>query len=283
MNDNSALNDIQFNNKRVVITGGTGGIGSAIIEHLIHVFNMEIFLASSPTSYEAANNLMIQYPNNIKGFVCIDLMRTDAPEIIMYHAMLAFSGEIQKIEYTSEQVDFDATSMRQLSQNAPDILINCAGMSKDALFIGMTKDNWHKHMQINLYTSFFLSQLALKYMLPRKWGRVISIGSVIGKVGNAGQVAYATSKAAIEGMTKSLALEVATKGITVNSVQPGFIDTNMTSYIQNKEKIMAGIMSKIPMQRLGNGHDVAIAVEYLIKSQYVTGTALEVSGGMCRF
>jgi NAD(P)-dependent dehydrogenase (short-subunit alcohol dehydrogenase family)/malonyl CoA-acyl carrier protein transacylase len=287
VNDNGSCTSSEYRGKRVLITGGTGGIGSMIIKHLIKSMGVEVFFSTSASARSMAEAMMSEFPDHVKGFICIDLMKKDAPAVIMHHAMKAFAGEEQRVEYTDDYCKIHAArpeaNTGSSHEHAPDILINCAGISKDALFIGVSDDHWHEHMQVNLNTAWGLSKLSLKHMLRKKWGRVIAIGSVIGKTGNPGQVAYATSKAAVDGMTKSLAVEVASRGITVNSILPGFIETSMTAYLKDKKEIMDGILSRIPMKRLGNPIDVAIAVEYLIKASYVTGTSLEVSGGMCRF
>lgn len=257
------LKDTPLRGKKVLITGGTGGIGSAIVEHLIHAFDMNIFIATSPSSEECAREMMHCYPNNISGFICVDMMESSNIENIMKEACASFqkkSGTIQ----------------------APEILINCAGIAEDKLFLQVSDSLWNKHMQINLHSTWQITKSALIHMMKAKWGRVISISSIIGKIGNVGQVAYATSKAAIEGMTRSLSVEVADRNITVNSIMPGFIDTKMTTHLQHDER-MKSICSRIPMGRMGTPQNVATAVEYLIKADYVTGTSLEVSGGMCRF
>ena len=270
-----------FFGKRLLITGGTGGIGRAIISHLINVFNVEVFFTS--TDDEQSQALVQEFPNNIKGYICIDFMDTNAASVIMNEAKKAFSS--QKYGITSNTSGVNVEYSKISYEYSPDILINCAGMSKDSLFITLTDEVWDKHMQVNLNVPRQMCQIALRDMLKKKMGRVISISSVVGKVGNPGQMAYASSKAAIEGMTKTLALEVANKCITVNTIVPGFIDTSMTAYLKDasKKKIMDSIISRIPMAKLGRPEDVAIAVEFLVKSDYVTGISLEVSGGMCRF
>lgn len=283
--------DTYINNKQIIITGATGGIGSATIHHLISIFpKIKIFMVSS-NKYDSttsnmntiAQEIYTKYPQNIVGYLGIDMKIENAAKIIMNHACSAFAGEVINTIY-----DFNKPNIISSKNNkdyAPDILINTTGISKDNFFMRINRDEWSQQMQINLNSTWELTQLSLYYMMQKKWGRIVSISSIVGKIGNPGQTVYAASKAAIDGMTKSLAVEVAKYGITVNSIQPGFIDTNMTYYLKHdsKKAIMDSIISKIPMQRLGEPHDVALGIEYLIKSSYVTGTSLEISGGMCRF
>lgn len=161
-----------------------------------------------------------------------------------------------------------------------DILINNAGVTKDGLALRMKKDDWDLVINTNLSGSFFAIQQVLHGMMRERWGRIVNITSVVGEAGNAGQSNYSASKAGLIGVTKSLAQEMASRGITVNAVAPGFIETDMTSVLspELKEKVLAGI----PLKRMGSPEDIAAAVAFLSSDAagYITGHVLDVNGGM---
>ena len=161
-----------------------------------------------------------------------------------------------------------------------DILINNAGLTKDGLALRMSDADWAKVMDVDLAAPFRLSRAALKFMLRRKAGRIINIGSVVGSTGNAGQANYAAAKAELIGLTKALAQEVASRGITVNLIAPGFISTAMTDVLSEANR--AALAEKIPLGRLGLPADIAAAVVYLAAEEagWVTGATLHVNGGM---
>ena len=161
-----------------------------------------------------------------------------------------------------------------------DILINNAGLTRDGLILRMKDADWDLVLAVNLTASFRLARAALKSMVKRRFGRVISITSVVGVTGNPGQSNYAASKAGIIGLSKSLAREVAARNITVNCVAPGFIESPMTDVLTEAQK--AAIFSGVPMGRLGAASEIASAVVYLASSEaaYVTGETLHVNGGM---
>jgi 3-oxoacyl-[acyl-carrier protein] reductase len=161
-----------------------------------------------------------------------------------------------------------------------DILINNAGITRDGLFMRMKDEDWEEVLAVNLTSAFRLSRACLKGMMKRRFGRIVSITSVVGVTGNPGQGNYAASKAGMIGMSKSLAGEVASRNITVNCVAPGFIQSPMTDALNEKQK--DAIMGTIPAGRLGEGADVAAAVVYLASREaaYVTGQTLHVNGGM---
>jgi 3-oxoacyl-[acyl-carrier protein] reductase len=161
-----------------------------------------------------------------------------------------------------------------------DILVNNAGITRDGLFMRMKDEDWDEVLAVNLTSSFRLSRACLKGMMKRRFGRIVSITSVVGVTGNPGQGNYAASKAGMIGMSKSLAAEVASRNITVNCVAPGFIQSPMTDALNEKQK--EAIMGTIPAGRLGEGADVAAAVVYLASREaaYVTGQTLHVNGGM---
>jgi 3-oxoacyl-[acyl-carrier protein] reductase len=161
-----------------------------------------------------------------------------------------------------------------------DILVNNAGLTRDNLFMRMSDDEWSQVLDVNLTSSFRLCRGVLRGMMKTRWGRIINITSVVGATGNPGQSNYAAAKAAIVGMSKSLAHEVATRNITVNCVAPGFITTAMTDQLTEDQK--ATILSRVPAGRMGAPEEIAAAVLYLASPEaaYVTGTVLHVNGGM---
>lgn len=161
-----------------------------------------------------------------------------------------------------------------------DILVNNAGVTRDALFIRMKDEDWDTVLAINLTAAFRLSRAALRGMLKRRFGRIINMTSVVGVQGNAGQANYAAAKAGMIGMSKALAEEVASRGITVNCIAPGFIDSPMTKALDEKQR--ATILASIPVGRLGSDKEIGAAAVYLASSEaaYVTGQTLHVNGGM---
>ncbi len=175
---------------------------------------------------------------------------------------------------------FDELKQKDL---LPTILINNAGITSDQLFLRMKDDEWDDVISTNLTGVFNLTKIFIKNMIKNREGRIINISSISGLMGNPGQVNYSSSKAALNGFTKSLAKEVGSRNITVNNVAPGFIDTDMTSYLQDdaKEKII----NSIPLQRLGNVNDVSELVHFLAsdKASYITGQTISVDGGLLMY
>ena len=161
-----------------------------------------------------------------------------------------------------------------------DILVNNAGVTRDDLLIRMKDEDWDTVLAINLTAAFRLSRAALKGMLKRRHGRIINMTSVVGVQGNVGQGNYAAAKAGVIGMSKALAAEVATRGITVNCIAPGFIDSPMTRALDQKRR--EAILASIPMERLGSDKEIGAAAVYLASSEaaYITGQTLHVNGGM---
>ena len=161
-----------------------------------------------------------------------------------------------------------------------DILVNNAGITRDNLFMRMSDEEWASVLQVNLTSAMILSKGVMRGMMKARWGRIVNISSVVGATGNPGQANYAASKAGLVGMSKSLAYEVASRGITVNCVAPGFITTAMTDKLTDDQK--AGILTQVPMGRMGEVDEIASAVLYLSSHEagYTTGTTLHVNGGM---
>jgi len=161
-----------------------------------------------------------------------------------------------------------------------DILVNNAGITRDNLFMRMSDDEWQSVLDVNLTATFQLCKGVMRSMMKARWGRIVNISSIVGATGNPGQANYAASKAGLIGMSKSLAYEVASRGITVNAVAPGFIATAMTDKLTDEQK--SGIMGQIPAGRMGTPDEIASAVVYLasVEAAYVTGATLHVNGGM---
>jgi 3-oxoacyl-[acyl-carrier protein] reductase len=176
----------------------------------------------------------------------------------------------------------DPSAMASLGAEAgdADILVNNAGITRDQLAMRMKDEDWQAVIDTNLGTAFRLSRALLKGMMKRRWGRIVNITSVVGVTGNPGQSNYAAAKAGLIGMSKAMAQEVASRGITVNCVAPGFIQTAMTEGLDDKQRDV--LLGRIPAGRLGSGGDIAAAVAYLASEEaaYVTGQTLHVNGGM---
>ncbi|SIO10553.1 3-oxoacyl-[acyl-carrier-protein] reductase [Rhodovulum sp. ES.010] len=166
------------------------------------------------------------------------------------------------------------------AMGAMDILVNNAGITRDTLFMRLKDEDWQAVIDLNLTAAMRLCRGALRGMMKARWGRIVNITSVVGHSGNPGQANYCAAKAGLLGMSKSLAQEVAARGITVNCVAPGFIETAMTGKLTDEQK--AGILGAVPVGAMGTPHDVAAAVVYLASEEagYVTGASLHVNGGM---
>lgn len=161
-----------------------------------------------------------------------------------------------------------------------DILVNNAGITRDGLMMRMSDDDWASVIDVNLTATFRLCRAAMRGMMKARWGRIVNISSIVGATGNPGQVNYAASKAGMVGLSKSMAAEVASRGITVNCVAPGFIETAMTDKLNDAQK--QGILGAVPAGRMGRPEEIAAAVLYLVSHEagYVTGATLHVNGGM---
>ena len=164
--------------------------------------------------------------------------------------------------------------------SAPLILVNNAGITKDNLLMRMSEIEWSEVLDTNLSGAFRLTKPFLRGMLKARWGRVINVGSVVGRLGNPGQGNYVASKAGLEGFTRSLAMEVASRGVTVNAVAPGFIVTDMTEALTQEQS--AAMLKRIPLGRMGETTEIAAAVSFLCSEQagYITGQTLQVNGGL---
>ncbi|MEL7150233.1 MAG: 3-oxoacyl-[acyl-carrier-protein] reductase [Pseudomonadota bacterium] len=161
-----------------------------------------------------------------------------------------------------------------------DILVNNAGITRDNLFMRMSTEEWDEVLNVNLRSAMVLSKGVIRGMMKARWGRIVNVSSIVGATGNPGQANYAASKAGLVGMSKSLAYEVASRGITVNAVAPGFITTAMTDKLTDDQK--TGILAQVPAGRMGEPSEIAAAVLYLASDEagYVTGATLHINGGM---
>ena len=240
---------INFKDKKILITGATGGIGKALVKKFV---SLEGNVLATGTKTEKLNALKEEFPN-------INILKFDISD----HTKIE-----EFIENTSSQLA------------GLDVLVNNAGINMDNLSLRMKDEEWKKVIDVNLGATFFLCKYAIKKMLKNKYGRIVNITSIVGHTGNLGQANYAASKAAIIGMSKSLAIEYAKKNITINCVSPGFIQSNMTDKIV--ESIKAVLTSRIPMSKLGTGEDVSNTVAFLSSdaASYITGQTLHVNGGM---
>jgi 3-oxoacyl-[acyl-carrier protein] reductase len=186
-----------------------------------------------------------------------------------------FTGDVSSLAFAQEAVQKTIEAAGALH-----VLVNNAGITRDGLILRMKSEDWDAVLRVNLTGSFNFCKAAVPGLIKQRWGRIVNISSVVGAMGNAGQVNYAASKAGLIGLTKSLAREVASRGVTVNAVAPGFIDTAMTQAMPAKAR--ETLIGQIPAGRLGQAEDVAAAVAYLASegASYVTGQVLHVNGGM---
>ena len=173
-------------------------------------------------------------------------------------------------------------SVQRISKRCGDVsvLINNAGITRDSLLVRMKDDEWSDVIETNLAGTFRLCKSVLRSMIKARWGRIVNVGSVVGRMGNPGQTNYAASKAGIEGFTRALAQEVGSRGITANCVAPGFIDTDMTAALGDEQ--VENLAATIPLGRIGSPRDVASAVSFLVSEDagYITGETLHVNGGL---
>ena len=239
--------------KTVLVTGASGGIGESIAVAL-HKQGAKVCITG--TNMEKLNKINKESSMAFNQIVCDLSNKEDLKKLIP-----SVEKDLGKI----------------------DILINNAGITRDQLMMRMKDEIWDEVIQTNLNSAFYLSKSVIKGMMKRKFGRIIQISSVVAFTGNPGQANYVASKAALVGMTKSLALEVASRNITVNCIAPGFIKTPMTESLNEDQQDK--LMQKIPIQRFGMPEDIAAASVYLSSNEasYITGTTIHVNGGLAMF
>ncbi|MEB0041866.1 MULTISPECIES: 3-oxoacyl-ACP reductase FabG [unclassified Pseudomonas] len=239
--------------KVALVTGASRGIGQAIA---LELGRNGATVVGTATSESGAERISATFKENgIEGFGLM-LNVCDAQSVSATLALI------------QERV------------GAPLILVNNAGITRDNLMMRMKDDEWHDVVDTNLNSLFRLSKGVLRGMTKARWGRIISIGSVVGAMGNAGQVNYAAAKAGLEGFSRALAREVGSRAVTVNSVAPGFIDTDMTRELPEAQR--ESLISQIPLGRLGQAQEIAHVVAFLASegAGYVTGATIPVNGGM---
>lgn len=240
-------------NKVALVTGASRGIGAAIAEQL-----------------GAAGAVVIGTATSEAG----------AQKISVRLQELGVRGAGRVLNVTD--VDSVANLLKGIQEEfgAPEILVNNAGITKDNLLMRMSDDEWFDVINTNLSAVFRLSKAVLRGMMKARWGRIINISSVVGAMGNAGQTNYAATKAGVAGFARSLAAEVGSRAITVNTVAPGFIDTDMTKVLPEEQKQL--LLSKIPLGRLGKPEEIAAVVAFLASEAggYISGETIHVNGGM---
>ncbi|GAB3475693.1 3-oxoacyl-ACP reductase FabG [Marinomonas epiphytica] len=236
--------------KIALVTGATRGIGKAIATLLVE---QGATVIGTATSESGAQSISEYLGDKGKGWV-LDVSSSESVDTVIKEINAEFG--------------------------APTILVNNAGITRDNLMMRMKEDEWEQVMNTNLSSVFRVTKACLRGMTKAKFGRVISISSVVGSMGNGGQTNYSAAKAGLEGFSRSLAAEIASRGITVNCVAPGFIETDMTKVLPEDHK--AKLVEKVPSSRLGQPEEIAAAVAFLASqgAGYITGETLHVNGGM---
>lgn len=242
---------MDLKDKMALVTGASRGIGRAIALELAAKGATVVGTATTEAGAQAVTAMLAPFGG--RGVV---LNVTDAP------ACDALIDSLAK------------------ECGGPHILVNNAGITRDNLAMRMKDDDWDAVLQTNLSSVFRLSRAVMRGMMKARWGRIINVTSVIGSSGNAGQANYAAAKAGVAGMSRALARELGSRGVTVNCVAPGFIETDMTSTLDESQT--SALLGQIPLGRLGSGADIAHAVAFLASpnASYITGTTLHVNGGM---
>ncbi len=236
--------------RNALVTGASRGIGAAIAQRLAED---GIFVFGTATTAEGAARISDSLGECGSG---IQLELPDENSI---------RSALDKIEATDRTID---------------VLVNNAGITRDNIFLRMSGDAWDDVVETNLTGLFRITKPLLRNMMRNRWGRIVNMGSVVGSTGNPGQVNYSAAKAGIEGFTRSLAIEVASRGITVNCVAPGMIATDMTADLP--DSVTSDLLSRIPLGRLGQAGDVACAVSFLVSDEasYITAQTMHVNGGL---
>lgn len=248
------MDNIEFNNKLAVVTGGAKGIGREIVR-ILSKLGYDIAF-----TYNSSEKLALELVNELEK---------DNRTVKAYKMDLTYRESIKEI---FEEIIKDFNSI--------DVLVNSAGITADGYLMLMSDDKWDKVINTNLNSVYYTCKIVLPNMIRKKSGSIINITSVAGIIGVAGQTNYSATKAAIIGFTKSLSKEIASKGIRVNAIAPGYIETDMLSKVN--EKIKSEFLKQVPLKRLGKPKDVANAVGFLAsdESSYITGQTLVIDGGL---
>lgn len=246
--------NLDLNGKLALVTGASRGIGKAIALQLGSQGATVVGTATSESGAESISKYFAEHGIKGKGLM-VNVADAASTEALM-------------------------ASIEKEFGKAPDVLVNNAGITRDNLLMRMKDDEWDAIIDTNLSSIYRLSKACLRSMMKARWGRIISIGSVVGTMGNAGQSNYAAAKAGVIGFSKALAREVGSRGITVNVVAPGFIETDMTHALSDEQKDK--LSTQIPLAKLGQAQDIASAVGFLASDAagYITGETLHVNGGM---
>lgn len=242
---------MDFTGKCALVTGATGGIGRVIVKKL-HDAGATVIITDM--RQETLDEFAAELKERVFAFAC----------------------------NLGDPADIDAlVAKAEKAAGAIDILVNNAGLTKDNLFMRMKDEDWNLVLNVNLTAGFRLARAAIRGMMKRRYGRIISMASVVGVTGNPGQANYSASKAGIIGLTKTVAKEFAPRGVTANAVAPGFIKTAMTDALSEEQK--QAMYKLIPLGKLGETEDIAEAVLFLVsdRARYITGEVLRVDGGMC--
>ena len=241
-----------FENINILITGASGGIGTSLSKAFSST-NANLFLLGSSDEKISMLREELPYKENIRFFT-VDLSKRENVNNFCDSIIDEFGGI--------------------------SVVINNAGITQDSLFMRMSDSAWDQVFAINLDASMAIIRKFIRGMIKNKWGRIVNISSVVASTGNSGQSNYVASKGALNGLTKSLALEVATRGVTVNCISPGFIDTAMTAKLNDDQR--SKIIEKIPMGRMGTGDDISSLALFLAsnESSYITGQNIHINGGM---
>lgn len=244
---------MSLENKVALVTGASRGIGKAIATALL---KLDVTVIGTATTEEGAEKISayIQEAGGKGCGMCLNVGDAASVDAVL--------GSIQE------------------AYGPPLILVNNAGITRDNLMLRMKDEEWHQVLDTNLTSVYRMSKAVLRGMTKARWGRIVNISSVVGGMGNAGQANYSAAKAGMEGFSRSLAREVGSRGITVNSVAPGFIDTDMTKVLPDATK--QAMLTQIPAGRLGQPEEIADAVCFLIREEsgYITGATIPVNGGM---